>query len=136
MKFPSGNNKLWFISETENKVAPLGFKISGFATQNETAVVDQWSFFGIECWLKTPRTYGFANRKLGHRLMHNSVKKLSWWSALLGLVLAITAFSTWATAQDDSQQDDPPGRVARLGYMEGSVSFQLAGEQDWVGAAN
>ena len=32
-------------------------------------------------------------------------------------------------AQD---QDDPPSRVARLGYMEGSVSFQPAGETDWV----
>ena len=28
--------------------------------------------------------------------------------------------------------DDPPGRVARLSYMQGSVSFQPAGESDWV----
>src|SRR6202030_3288621 len=67
--------------------------------------------------------------------MHNSLKKLSWWSSLLGLVLATTAFSTRAIAQDDSpQQDDPPSRVSRLGYMEGSVSFDPAGEQDWVEA--
>jgi hypothetical protein len=31
-------------------------------------------------------------------------------------------------------QDDPPTRVARLGFIEGSVSFQPAGMQDWVGA--
>jgi hypothetical protein len=69
--------------------------------------------------------------------MHNSLKKLSWWSALLGLVLTTTALSTRAIAQDDQQpQDDPPSRVARLGYMEGSVSFQPAGEQDWVGAVD
>jgi hypothetical protein len=69
--------------------------------------------------------------------MHNSLKKFSWWSALLGLVLATTAFSARAIAQDDyQQQDDPPSRVARLGYMEGSVSFQPAGEQDWVGAVD
>jgi hypothetical protein len=69
--------------------------------------------------------------------MHNSLKKLSWWSALLGLVLATTAFSTRAIAQDDNQQqDDPPSRVARLGYMEGSVSFEPSGEQDWVGATD
>jgi hypothetical protein len=69
--------------------------------------------------------------------MHNSLKKLSWWSALLGLVLTTTALSTRAKAQDDQQpQDDPPSRVARLGYMEGSVSFQPAGEQDWVGAVD
>ncbi len=29
---------------------------------------------------------------------------------------------------------DPPGRVARLNYMEGSVSFQPGGENDWVDA--
>ncbi len=42
--------------------------------------------------------------------------------------------STRAVAQDQNQQDDPPIRVARLGYMEGSVSFQPAGETDWVEA--
>ena len=30
--------------------------------------------------------------------------------------------------------DDPPGRVARLSYLNGSVSFQPAGESDWVTA--
>lgn len=40
-----------------------------------------------------------------------------------------------AGAQDQGQdQDDPPGRVARLGYVEGSVSFEPAGENDWVQA--
>jgi hypothetical protein len=38
-----------------------------------------------------------------------------------------------ARAQDQDQ-DDPPGRVARLGYMQGAVSFQPAGESDWVEA--
>ncbi len=69
-------------------------------------------------------------------------------SAALGLALATAVLSTIvlparATAQDNyqqqdnsQQQDDPPSRVARLGYMEGSVSFQPAGEQDWVGAVN
>ena len=31
-------------------------------------------------------------------------------------------------------QDDPPGRVARLNYIQGSVSYQVAGDQDWVQA--
>ena len=30
---------------------------------------------------------------------------------------------------------DPPGRVARLSFIEGSVSFQPGGEDDWVTAA-
>ncbi len=29
---------------------------------------------------------------------------------------------------------DPPGRVARLSYIQGSVSLQPAGQQDWVAA--
>ena len=29
---------------------------------------------------------------------------------------------------------DPPSRVARLNYLEGSVSFQPGGENDWVTA--
>jgi hypothetical protein len=37
--------------------------------------------------------------------------------------------------QDAQTADqDPPGRVARLDYMEGSVSFQPGGENDWVDA--
>ncbi len=57
--------------------------------------------------------------------------KLGWWSAVLGIALATIALPTRSAAQD---QDDPPGRVARLGYLQGSVSFEPAGETDWVGA--
>ena len=38
-------------------------------------------------------------------------------------------------AQDQSGQaddQDPPSRVARLNYMQGSVSFQPGGENDWI----
>jgi hypothetical protein len=31
-------------------------------------------------------------------------------------------------------QDDPPGRVARLSFTQGSVSFQVQGDTDWVQA--
>jgi len=33
-----------------------------------------------------------------------------------------------------ANEDDPPGRAARLGYTHGSVSFQPAGTEDWVAA--
>jgi hypothetical protein len=33
-----------------------------------------------------------------------------------------------------SAQDDPPSRVARLNFIQGSVSFQPAGTQDWFDA--
>ena len=39
------------------------------------------------------------------------------------------AFSSSALADDD-----PPGRVARLNYIQGSISFQPGGESDWVQA--
>jgi hypothetical protein len=50
---------------------------------------------------------------------------------VVGIALATIVLPSRLAAQD---QDDPPGRVARLGYLQGSVSFQPAGETDWVGA--
>jgi len=41
--------------------------------------------------------------------------------------IAVLAFSGWAKA-------DPPSRVARLGYVTGSVGFSPAGENDWMEA--
>jgi hypothetical protein len=37
-------------------------------------------------------------------------------------------------AQAQAQIVDPPTRVARLNYVQGAVSFQPAGEQDWLEA--
>jgi hypothetical protein len=45
------------------------------------------------------------------------------------LTCAAAAFACLLAAQDD-----PPGRVARLSYTYGSVSFQPAGENDWFPA--
>ncbi len=67
----------------------------------------------------------------------NKALQKTLWSALLGLALVSIALPLGAAAQDDEgQQDDPPSRVARLGYMQGSVSFQPAGETDWVEAVD
>ncbi len=48
---------------------------------------------------------------------------------LLSLALAVALFVPQRAAAD---QDDPPGRVARLSYTHGSVSFNPAGTDDWV----
>src|SRR5258706_8921717 len=75
--------------------------------------------------------------------MTKSLTKLTWCSAALGLVLSTVGLPDRAAAQDQyqqdqgyQQQDDPPSRVGRLGYMEGSVSFQPAGETEWVKAVS
>ena len=47
----------------------------------------------------------------------------------VALLMALVA-PQGATADDD----DPPGRVARLSYTRGSVSFEPAGTEDWVTA--
>ncbi len=39
-----------------------------------------------------------------------------------------------ASDSQDANVQDPPSRVARLSYTEGSVAFQPSGENDWVGA--
>lgn len=39
-----------------------------------------------------------------------------------------------AAQDDDNNEQDPPGRVARLNFIQGSISFQPSGEQDWVQA--
>jgi hypothetical protein len=52
-------------------------------------------------------------------------------AALISAVIAITFLATTAMADDDR---DPPGRVARISYMSGEVSFQPGGVKDWVDA--
>ena len=47
-------------------------------------------------------------------------------------MVALLALALPQAAAADN--DDPPGRVARLNYIKGSVSFQPAGESDWIPA--
>src|SRR6266567_5346146 len=67
-------------------------------------------------------------------LMRETTKNLRRMIALLAVAVVSTALVQWAVAQDQPDQDDPPSRVARLGHIEGSVSFQPAGESEWVEA--
>src|SRR6266699_21567 len=55
------------------------------------------------------------------------IKFLAFWILLAGIVL----LGATAAAQDEG---DPPGRVARMNFSQGSVSFQPGGEGDWVSA--
>ncbi len=50
----------------------------------------------------------------------------------------VTAMSAWlalscvGSSAAFADQDDPPSRVGRLAYVEGAVSFQPGGTEDWV----
>jgi hypothetical protein len=52
-------------------------------------------------------------------------------ASLLSVALAVALFAPQRAAADE---DDPPSRVARLSYANGSVSFNPAGTDDWVSA--
>jgi hypothetical protein len=60
--------------------------------------------------------------------MKTQVKK---WLALAVVGLAALLLVSKPALADD---DDPPSRVARLGYTDGQVSFSPAGTDDWVAA--
>ena len=83
-------------------------------------------------------------------------RKLCSWVVLLASFAFVAQFSTPAKAQGDQEEEnqnqvqnqdqgqdqnqdqgqdqDPPGRVGRLNFSQGSVSFRPAGEDDWVTA--
>ena len=53
---------------------------------------------------------------------------------LLGLALAVLFLVPQRAAAQDREDDDPPSRVARLSQVNGAVSFNPAGTDDWVDA--
>lgn len=57
-----------------------------------------------------------------------SCSRIAWFAALL----LISAIPSKVVAANEI---DPPGSVARLSYLQGSISFQPAGTSDWVMAA-
>ena len=67
--------------------------------------------------------------------MNHFMKGLRRSISVLAIALVSAALVQQVVAQDEPDRDDPPSRVARLGYLQGSVSFQPAGESEWVEAA-
>jgi hypothetical protein len=53
-------------------------------------------------------------------------------ASLLSVALAVALFVPQHAAADDDE--DPPSRVARLSYANGTVSFNPGGTDDWVSA--
>jgi hypothetical protein len=54
--------------------------------------------------------------------------------SILFLAAIFAALPVAARAQAQDPDSDPPSRVGRLNYMQGSVSYQVQGDQDWVAA--
>ncbi|HEY1659062.1 MAG TPA: DUF6600 domain-containing protein [Candidatus Sulfotelmatobacter sp.] len=53
---------------------------------------------------------------------------------LMPLGLAAQDTQPAPDSQSSPNDQDPPGRVARLNYIDGSVSFQPSGDGDWIDA--
>jgi len=66
-------------------------------------------------------------------MLKNTRVQTYWLAWVVGLA-AFAALSSSTPRLHAQDADDPPGRVARLAYLEGSVSFQPAGESEWVEA--
>src|SRR3979411_1583279 len=73
-----------------------------------------------------------TNQPLRTRMRERKFTMRKHTSFFLFLILAVSFLSAFSTAA--LADDDPPGRVARLNYMQGSVSFQPGGESDWLQA--
>src|SRR5262245_48566457 len=86
-------------------------------------------------WLRPPRTHddfvagaastGGDDQEIG--MSRHSLKAMT----LISLALMAAVLVPQRALADD---DDPPSRVARLGFTSGTVSFQPAGTDDWVAA--
>jgi len=56
------------------------------------------------------------------------------WRALAALSLSLVLGLAHAQDTESAPTADPPDRAARLSYIQGDVSLQPAGEQDWAAA--
>ena len=62
------------------------------------------------------------------------IRAIRWVMPLLFVVGFSLLLASATPAQDQDQNQDPPSRVGRLNYMQGSVSYQVQGDTDWVAA--
>ena len=62
------------------------------------------------------------------------MKKHSLHFKLITLIASALTLAFFVPQRAAADQDDPPGRIARLSVAEGSVSFNPAGTDDWVSA--
>jgi len=132
-------------SESREKILRRGTCGRAFSFgSNLKTESNQASRAGV-CEGKLNRLYG-VNREVGKMNVSNrclsgatimKTRKLWSWTLLVASIAFLLQLSSLAIAQDqdndnDDQAQDPPSRVARLSYSQGSISFRPAGEDDWV----
>ena len=59
------------------------------------------------------------------------LSKPIWSTFLLSSLLIVSASILSAQDQNPYDQNDPPSSIARIGYLQGDVSLQAAGTDDW-----
>ena len=69
-------------------------------------------------------------------MKNQSFKLSAFFAVIISAVLVSLTFPSRGAAQEQEQEQgqDPPSRVARMNFAQGSVSFQPGGEGDWVTA--
>jgi hypothetical protein len=92
----------------------------------EVRIIIWFTWFVAGTWFRNASTLS-KERLL--KWVWSMRKTLSLFLVLLFLAGVFSTLSSPAAAQED-----PPGRVARLNYIQGSVSFEASGTQDWVDA--
>ena len=92
----------------------------------DARIILWFTWFVFSSWLRNLAMLS-AHRFL--KGIHSMRKALS-----LFLMIFFVAGAFLALPKQADAQDDPPSRVARLNFMQGSVSFEASGTQEWVDA--
>ena len=51
------------------------------------------------------------------------------------LLVGLTGLLLFVAPKANADQGDPPSRVARISFLDGNVSLQPSGTEDWAAAA-
>src|SRR5215469_13882058 len=95
-----------------------------------TALIMLWvTWFFAATWLENT---AIVCKRFLAKGVHTMRKLGSVFASLMFIAAIFVSVPRPVSAQE--QDADPPGRVARLNYTDGSVSYQVSGDSDWVQA--
>src|SRR5580704_13128690 len=92
----------------------------------DARIILWFTWFVFSSWL---RNLAMLSPQRFLKGTHSMRKALS-----LFLMFLFVAGAFLTAPKKTAAQDDPPSRVARLNFMQGSVSFEASGTQEWVDA--